>query len=760
MLLKGTKSLGLYKNCDYGDLGVIIPFKYNKERPEDISKIENILSINRPSGVLLYIVDCGSPSDIGDEIKRLCKKYDTEYVYYPGENEIFSIGKARDVGVMYAKTEFVFFQDVDLVPYEGFYSELLAEIENQNLRENFYDFLMVPCLYLTPEGSEEFLSLSGKDRKSQFINYYINKNVQKIQNYAPGTSAIVVNRFHYLSVGGHRKEFSGHGFEDFELIHRLAAMANRFYRPHRYYTDYKSWDTYDYTGFRSMFRLFGDSLMIKGIFLCHIWHPPYSVSSAYRLQNKNNSKLLCEFMKEFDTTNEHPQPLIDIYMGRTLALGGPKDAFHKSLWQIKPLLGDVEYKSEHEFHTVDEFIDYLNKNKFDRVFMPNPYGNEKRLSIYKELRKRNIKYIVSDRGALTDSVFFDENGFNADSASYDPKIWDRELSDEEELLVDRYIEQEIFSDETLESQGERVGKLVLAEKYGIKHTNKVLFVPFQRPSDTVVKYFSGSVKDMDDFVNFVERVADLLDDSWKILAKKHPLEITSPKSSKITMVDDDTHIKDLLDIADAVLLINSGVGVLSMMWGKPVLYVGEAFYKHEKINVKVNSPEEAVEVLNKGFSVDMKVVKRFIHYLIAEFYSFGKVTYEKVIKADGSYFNVTRNIRFYQVAFPGYGVVKGQIRSKPYIPITSPLFDRYRVYLNSAAKNGSENKKVNGSENKNVDSSKNKNLQNKNNLSDESNLTWFVRQVVKLFLNPMKFIFDFKRWIKKKWSKMKLGLQK
>jgi len=736
LLLKDTEILGVYKNRKRETLGVVVTFRHSEDRPDELERMEMLLSVNRPDNVLIYIVDSGSPSHISELIKEMCLKKEAEYIYYPSSNEIFSIGRARDVGAMYSNTDFVFFQDLDLLPYDTFYHELINEIENQRLYENAYDFLMVPCLFLTQQGSKEYIQLKGKDRKSIFFEHFISNNKEKIHSYAPGTSALVVNRMHYLSIGGHQKEFAGHGFEDFELIHRLAYLSNKFSRPNNYYKDFKKWQTNNYIGFRSMFRLFGDILMMKGVFICHLWHPPYKKGSFYVIQNKKNADLLIQKMKEFDETKKHPNPLIDIYRGRTLALGKKESAFYKSLWQIMPYLGDVEFKSEYDFSSEEEFVNYFEKEKFDRVFMHNPYGNEKRLEIYQVLRKRKIKYIVAERGALPDSIFFDENGFNADSSSYDPKRWDRPLTVEEERSVEKYIEFEKFSDIALEHQGARIGKIKLAEKYQISHRKKVLFIPFQRPNDTVVKYFSGSVKDMDDFAKFVEAVANKLDDSWIVLAKKHPLEINTPLSNKILIVDEDTHIKDLLDLADAVLLINSGVGVLSMIWGKPVLYVGEVFYGHPKINVKVNTPEEAVRVLQQGFTVDMQTVKRFIHYLINEFYSFGKITSELVRQPDGSYINRTTNIQFYQIVFPGCKKFRGVIREQPAIPTTSPLFDRYRVYLESKEK---EKKK----EKEKVSLS-----------TKESYYSWLTRQFIKLITDPKKFYSDFKRWLRKKMKKI------
>lgn len=67
-----------------------------------------------------------------------------------------------------------------------------------------------------------------------------------------------------------------------------------------------------------MFRLYGDLLMSKGIFTCHIWHPTKTLELSYRSASKKNAELLTESMKDFDKNGINPQPLPDINRGKHL----------------------------------------------------------------------------------------------------------------------------------------------------------------------------------------------------------------------------------------------------------------------------------------------------------------------------------------------------------------------------------------------------------------------------------------------------------
>ena len=338
-------------------------------------------------------------------------------------------------------------------------------------------------------------------------------------------------------------------------------------------------------------------------------------------------------------------------MINVLCLGNEKSIFFSSLLNEVLIEYNLVYKHENDFNNLEELEKFYIRNHIDFILLPNPYGNEKRLKLYNEFRKSTfIKYRASDRGALPNSWFFDPNGFNADSSSYDSVHWDKPLAHDREKRVIEYIENEIRNDVALEAQGKRQGGEGLRKKLNIDTYKKVLFVPLQRPSDTVIKYFSGNVENMEHFLQQVVKIQEALNDEWVILVKKHPLEVERLHSNVLRYVDHDTHFKDLIELSDAVLLINSGVGVISMMYQKPVFHFGKAFYSHHSLNKEVKNAQEVVNHLKDGvFKVDFEKVKRFISYLIEDFYSFGNFITEERIERDGSKRTITKKIDFYKI---------------------------------------------------------------------------------------------------------------
>ncbi len=331
-------------------------------------------------------------------------------------------------------------------------------------------------------------------------------------------------------------------------------------------------------------------------------------------------------------------------------IGDKTSLFFKN---IAHLLFSVEkiFVHENDIPEYSDFIHWCITEGVTRFLFPNPYGNEKRLDFYLYLRKTgSMPYITSDRGALSHSWFFDANGFNADSVSYDAVNWDKPLSKARDERVTAYIEQQMSAATSLEKQGKMIGGEALRKKLGIAKAKKVLFVPLQRPSDVVIRYFSGHVKNLDDFLAQIIIVQEALAADWVVIVKKHPLEVEKRQTKLLHYVDDDTHFKDLLALCDAVALINSGVGVNAMMQQKPTYYFGEAFYTHPEINQSVKSAEELIEQLREApLAVNFEKVKRFISYLLEDFYCFGEFGTEERIERDGSKRTVTTKITFDQV---------------------------------------------------------------------------------------------------------------
>lgn len=676
-------------------LSVIFPFQNDPELPHLQERLVAQLR-GRPNDPRIeFILVESAAADADTTLTRsLCEETGTRYIPHENTGEVFSIGELRDLGAVHARGRAITFLDVDCRASDDFWPRLLEFMQAYGVSQHKKTFFVVPALYLTQEGTEEFMAADPKTRFLEVYLRWLHGDTAAVQTMAPCSSVMIVDRLHYLSVGGHRPEFRGHGFEDFELYHRLVADEDFLPRTRNYYRDAKNWNTTTYEGFRAQFSLLGRAALMANLFVVHLWHPRPKRAKFYAATHMGkNRSIWVELFKEFDRTKEHPEPLIDASAAAqsVLVLGKPNTNATRCLRDLLPLLGNPVYQSEAHFVNEEgqlleqSLLSFLDQHGIDRILFNSPYGNAARKAAYDWCRRTGFPYLVFERGALPDSWFLDPLGFNADSASYDRALWDRSLTEDERRDTRAYISRCLHGEEALEKQGIRRSGDGLAARLRVGG-RKVLFVPLQRPSDTVIRHMAGAAGSFREFASMIDEAAAVLQrHGWVVLCKKHPLELEAPELRHAAYAPDDAHFLDLVELADAVALINSGVGLYAMMAGKPCYIFGQAFYAFDGLNVAMDRLDvnDFCRSVLSGCRLDHEAVLRFVRYLRSDFYSFGTSKCVQRTEADGSLRNAATAIDFYEIRLPGGRQISYLPGNRAPLATAAPLFERYRADLAS-----------------------------------------------------------------------------
>jgi predicted glycosyltransferase involved in capsule biosynthesis len=628
-------------------ISLIVPLRLSETLFEGLPRLEKLIRNTPAERFEVVVVDYGSPPKAAAELAALTAGFNhAKLVRVDADTEPFSAGVARNIGAQNATSPVIMFNDVDCLASPNMYEKIHKEASARRIDINAYDFFAIPIAFLTFEGVEEYQKTHASNEPynadSLFHYHIIRGEKQFIWFMAYSGSTIVVNRLHYLSIGGTSPVFHGHGAEDYEVKLRLASYRPIGRKPLDYYRNTKNNQMHDYVGFRAYLSLYAYEVAFRGIYMVHLWHPRREVNSVNQAANaisykqtERNFALLGDMMKDFDKSGKQPAALSDRIADRkTLVLCRPASTALETLRQALPLLGQYSVVDETVLTDEHAFLDVIEAEGFTHVFFLNPYGNEHRLNLYNAARRAKIPYWVHDRGALPHSWFFDPNGFNADSSSYDRRHWDHPLTDDEREDVIAYVRSLKANAETLEKNGAPKSAEYWRHAFGIGD-RKVLFVPLQRPNDTVTRYFGAEVGPYENFFNWVAEVAAKLDPSqWAVVVKKHPAELNRPNIPGVVFAPDDAHVHDLIDLAHSVMLLNSGVGLLSMAFGKPVIACGEAFYSEEGLASTAKSVDEAAVKIQAGLPYDREAAYRFLHYLTTRFYSFGETIY---VERDNGY---------------------------------------------------------------------------------------------------------------------------
>jgi hypothetical protein len=127
-----------------------------------------------------------------------------------------------------------------------------------------------------------------------------------------------------------------------------------------------------------------------------------------------------------------------------------------------------------------------------------------------------------------------------------------------------------------------------------------------------------------DQASIIEQVADALPHGHELVLKEHPMSIGRNRLSLLRrvagipnarLVAPHTSSHELMQRAEAIAVISSTVGLEALLYGKPVLTLGQPFYSGFGVTVDVDSFREirtAVPALLR-FSPDRERTLRFLH---------------------------------------------------------------------------------------------------------------------------------------------------
>ncbi|MDB5526295.1 MAG: capsule polysaccharide biosynthesis protein [Rhizobium sp.] len=292
-------------------ISLIIPLRLTPGTHEGELRLRRLCATVPRDIFDILISDYGTEDADAGPIRTL-QADGVEVVSHPSPGKLFSIGHARDFGVQMARQKVVLFNDIDFLGTPEMYRQIHAEAIRRDIAANMFDFFCVPVLFLTEAGTNAWFDAVEKKRAfvREFDVGWLERAESDIQFTAFGSSAMVVNRHHYLALGGHDPGFSGHGAEDYDLLHRLASLAPKGPRPNEYLTDFKDNGVRNYWGFRALFALYGLEVFASGVHLLHLWHPRRKEKGYFR--SRRNFRHLRKIMLRFDRRGTMPGPLSDL----------------------------------------------------------------------------------------------------------------------------------------------------------------------------------------------------------------------------------------------------------------------------------------------------------------------------------------------------------------------------------------------------------------------------------------------------------------
>jgi capsular polysaccharide export protein len=225
----------------------------------------------------------------------------------------------------------------------------------------------------------------------------------------------------------------------------------------------------------------------------------------------------------------------------------------------------------------------------------------------------SIRPIYVENGFMPNRIVVDKKGVNY----YNAVPRDREF-------FASYHNDKILPDTLLPRKPKNAKKFENIEKLPLPQ--KFIFVPFQLDYDTQIMLFSPWIKDMTILFETMENIAQNI--TIQFVFKEHPTSIKEyPKlhektrNSSNVMFANGYSTQELIEQSQAVITINSTVGIESLLLGKKVITLGEAFYNIDGIVMHATDQKQLEQILISldDWNLDFALVENFLKYLYDDY---------------------------------------------------------------------------------------------------------------------------------------------
>ena len=661
------------RHYSVADLSVIVAIRAHDNNPWVAERLDTLGGYYDP-GPHFVIVDFGSEPAYRDELKSISDRHGFNYTYVD-DTGTFCLAKARNAGAIAAKTELLFFSDIDCFGERDLCARLVEQANRMQLGAIYDQIIKLPVYHLGPDTTASFFSANTHEQRSARVAQAFSDGVysgrgEPADFIDPSSNFFVCRRSFYDEVGGYNQNFRGHGSEDYEFLLRFALLSGQFPIPADPNADQYGPTRRDfygpksYRGFRRLGELMSYQAELAGLRIAHMHHGrPNAADTWY----DNNDWGRTRFHEQVDPLLDRPSSILAAdWMPREKRCAVLlRHEWHYEFflplraagYELVPITlealrdGDLDPGA-----TGSAGATTINGAQFDAVAIFNPYmrSHDELRPYFDRARDRGLEPIVVERGALPESWYFAPEVCYGDPEWKTPAALDGYTpTAEERAIAKQYMDDLSRGAHTLEENGAAEDTLACYRTLVRRYPHTCL-IPLQLDDDLAVTRFTDGFSDYPTFRDDTLRIPKQFPDTL-FLIKPHPLakaQLTSALPN-VHICSDEDNVHALMSLVDSVIVYNSGVGLLGILQGKPVVSVGNAFYNLPGLGRRA---EDLAGALAAARAEAADFLSRDVEHLVA-WLLFRKYTFfsaDSVVRDFGDRkSHEYRNLRCYQLGTPG-----------------------------------------------------------------------------------------------------------
>jgi capsular polysaccharide export protein len=326
----------------------------------------------------------------------------------------------------------------------------------------------------------------------------------------------------------------------------------------------------------------------------------------------------------FTKLKEHMALDASVVRSKTLLLPSLQGLF--ALLRFRPqAIVDLKIREKHQKRALSAWGRLLYRVQlyvevywaFPRYFRALSSGNVTLLAVWNGHKLPQAVAIKAAEVLGVDVVYF-ENGLFPNTTTVDFRGINycnsipRERSFFEDLTFDTEVElpNRLVAREANNREKFVCGDLELPERY--------IFVPFQVDHDTQIILHSRWIANMEQLFETVQALPRHI----HFVLKEHPSALRDysylhDRTHENVMFANSVETQTLIENAEAVMTINSTVGIEGLLFHKRVIVLGNAFYAIDGICKKAESTDELSAIINhlESWKLDVRLIGRLLRYI-------------------------------------------------------------------------------------------------------------------------------------------------
>ena len=566
-------------------------------------KLTNIISLVPLRQVNVLIVIAHRDDEFEEILSELANHKAVTVIYAVADQDS-NILSLYNFGAQYALTPVIIFSDLYIDFSELMYKRLLKEVQAKEIDGNRgREFFVVPKVKLTKQGLVQRAESDSEVFDSLLQHEFLVNNNKLIASIEYCSSCLVVNKYHFLQIGGYRSDLGS--FCQYDAIYRLLFIAQEKQMLCKFYNIPFANQHFSSDNFEKSFVTITSNLTFKGLYGLvkeENGHDGIGISMSML---KYQQKLFRQYQQDFNKHSLNYKNIKDLSENRkTLILTEKNSRIVELLRDAFSLMGELECRPESDFGNADCLVEYINNNGITHVGFRNPTEGIHRKALYDNIKSKGFSFWTFDKGLLPNSWFFDSYGYKNESELYHPKMWNSQLTDENATRVKQYIQ-------TLHFDENRMGVEYLRSKLNVGNRQVLFFLFYDEVEEDV--YFHQ---------HSLEVIEQLDKKQWLIIAKNVSSMASFNFIDGVEYVDKSYHLYDLFEVADVVAHRNSDFSLLCSTLLTPTIAYEELYFSHKGLGYRAVTPKGFLELLQSKLSVNEDVMHRFVSYLTTKAYSF------------------------------------------------------------------------------------------------------------------------------------------